>query len=115
MINNLNYDAIGKRIRKAREKSGMTQEVLANICDLSETHISNIENGNSKLSLPALVSIANALDTTVDHLLIDVIDNNQEIITKEINNFFKNCTKKEIENYLVIPNNIKELNELYKK
>ena len=34
-------------------------------------HVSNIENGNTKLSLIALINIANALEVTTDVLLCD--------------------------------------------
>ena len=53
----LDYSAIGRRIQAARKARNMTQEVLCNMTDLSPTHISQIENGRTKLSLPALVLI----------------------------------------------------------
>ena len=56
----LDYKAIGKRIKIARIKADLTQEALAEKASLSTTHMSNIETGNSKLSLPAIVSLANA-------------------------------------------------------
>ena len=69
----IDYGAIGKRIRSARMKMSMTQETLSNLIDVSPTYISTIENGHTKLSLPTLISIATALETTVDHLLYDNI------------------------------------------
>ena len=69
----IDYGAIGKRIRSARMKMSMTQETLSNLIDVSPTYISTIENGHTKLSLPTLISIAPALETTVDHLLYDNI------------------------------------------
>ena len=59
----LDYRAIGKRIKIARIKADLTQEALAEKASLSTTHMSNIETGNSKLSLPTIVSLANALST----------------------------------------------------
>lgn len=69
----IDYSAIGKRIRSARLKMDMTQETLSILIDVSPTYISTIENGHTKLSLPTLISIATALETTVDHLLYDNI------------------------------------------
>lgn len=69
----IDYDAIGKRIRLARIKKNMTQETLSNLIDVSPTYVSTIENGHTKLSLPTLINIAAALETTVDHLLYDNI------------------------------------------
>ena len=67
----MNYYAIGQRIRKYRKAQGLTQEGLAEIVEVSPTHISHIETGVTKLSLPALVRIADALDVRVDALLYD--------------------------------------------
>ena len=52
-------DTIGKRIKIARIQAELSQEALAEKADLSPTHMSNIENANTKLSLPMLISIAN--------------------------------------------------------
>ena len=65
----LDYRAIGKRIKIARIKADLTQEALAEKASLSTTHMSNIETGNSKLSLPTIVSLANALSVSVDEFL----------------------------------------------
>lgn len=46
----IDYGAIGKRIRSARMKMSMTQETLSNLIDVSPTYISTIENGHTKLS-----------------------------------------------------------------
>lgn len=67
----IDYDAIGKRIRTARIRKNMTQETLSILIDVSPTYISTIENGHTKISLPTLINIAAALETTVDHLLYD--------------------------------------------
>lgn len=39
----LDYKAIGKRIKIARIKAGMTQEALSSEANLSPQHMSNIE------------------------------------------------------------------------
>lgn len=61
----IDYIAIGKRIRSARLAKKMTQETLSNMIDVTPTYISTIENGHTKLSLSTLLSIAQILDTTV--------------------------------------------------
>lgn len=108
MTNNLDYKAIGARIKKARIKAGLSQEALANQCGVTVQHISNIENHNTPFSLPLLISIANTLNTTADHLLLDVIENNHPIIMEEVSEFFKECSKTEIYHYLDILEKIKE-------
>ena len=67
----IDYELLGQRIREARIKTGMTQASLSGIIDLSPAHYSHIESGKAKINLPTLVSIAQALDTTIDSLLYD--------------------------------------------
>ena len=67
----LDYSAIGKRIKTARAKRGLTQEKLAEYAHLSTSYIGKIETGDSKLSLQTIVNIAEALHTSVDALLAD--------------------------------------------
>lgn len=69
----LDYKAIGKRIKIARIRADLTQERLAERIDLSPTHLSNIETGTTKVSLRTIVRLANALDVTVDDLLCDSV------------------------------------------
>ena len=67
----IDYLAIGKRIRTARLSKKVTQETLSNMIDVAPTYVSSIENGHTKLSLATLLGIAQSLDTTVDQLLYD--------------------------------------------
>lgn len=67
----LNFNRIGKNIRKCRIEHGFTQEYLANRIGVNVSHISNIENDHVKVSLTALVAICNVLNVTVDYILND--------------------------------------------
>ncbi|MCR4771163.1 MAG: helix-turn-helix domain-containing protein [Oscillospiraceae bacterium] len=67
----LDYKAIGKRIKIARINTDMTQEALADRIGLSPSHMSNIETGSTRVSLTTIVNLANALGVTVDDLLCD--------------------------------------------
>ncbi len=75
----LDYKAIGKRIKIARIQAELSQEALAEKADLSPTHMSSIENANTKLSLPMLISIANVLSVSADTLLCDSVIHSKEI------------------------------------
>lgn len=68
----IDYQAIGKRVREARTRKQMTQEELAAAIGISTSYTSAIETGTSKVALPTLIHIAKTLDTTVDTLLYDV-------------------------------------------
>ena len=65
----VDYHDLGTRIRKRREELNISQAELASMAGLSTQHISNVENAKSKIGLEKLVSIANALDCSVDELL----------------------------------------------
>lgn len=67
----MDYYKIGQKIRKIRKAHGLSQEELAERIDISTTHMSHIETGNTKLSLPVFVDIATALDVRTDDLLDD--------------------------------------------
>lgn len=92
----INYDDIGKRIRDVRVTRHMTQEKLAEIADLSIAHVSHIETGNTKLSLPAIVNIANALNVTLDMLICDNLTQATPVYAHEISQYVSDCNDKEI-------------------
>lgn len=56
------------RIRELRKTKKMSQEELANICDVSRQTINAIENNKYDPSLNLAFKIAAILDTTVDDL-----------------------------------------------
>ena len=65
--------AIGARIKAARERVHLTQEQLAEIIDISPTHMSVIERGVKTPKLDTFVRIANAVGVSTDALLQDVV------------------------------------------
>ena len=56
----INYKALGERIRKIRKVEGMTQEYLAEKLEISTQHMSNIENASKKPSLALLMDLADS-------------------------------------------------------
>lgn len=70
MKSKLNYRLIGKRIKEIREINNLTQEELAERADLSKVFIAYIETGKRKPSLETIVKISQALDTSIDNILI---------------------------------------------
>lgn len=67
----MDYYEIGQRIRKIRKAHGLSQEELAEKIGISVTHMSHIETGNTKLSLPVFVELSRALEVRTDELLSD--------------------------------------------
>lgn len=71
MVNNIDYVALGSRIRAARLNKGITQRELAKLSKITPSYISSIEKGTSMIALPTLVAVASILETTIDTLLFD--------------------------------------------
>lgn len=92
----VDYEAIGIRIRIARIKLKMTQETLANKVGLSAAHMSNIETGNTKVGLPSLINIANALSVSVDDLLCDTVAHSGHVFKKELQEILADCSPQEV-------------------
>lgn len=92
----LDYKAIGKRIKIARIKADLTQERLSEIVSVSPSHMSNIETGTTRVSLTAIVTIANALSVTVDDLLCDSVIKSRVQLEKDIAGIIENCDEYEI-------------------
>ena len=92
----LDYKAIGKRIKIARIKADLTQERLAEMVEISPTHMSNIETGSTRVSLSAIVSLANALSVTVDDLLCDSVIKAKVQFEKDIAGILSDCDEYEV-------------------
>lgn len=86
----MDYYKIGERIRKYRKAQNMSQEELAEQVGISVTHMSHIETGNTKLSLPVFVSIASVLHVQTDSLLKDEPHGKTAIIN-ELADMLNNC------------------------
>ncbi len=67
----MDYQMLGKNIRKYRLQMGLNQEELAEKVGCSSSHIGQIENNRGIPSLEMVVNIANELHTTVDQLVMD--------------------------------------------
>ena len=92
----MDYVLLGQRIRAARLSAGMSQEQLAEMVGLTSQHISHTEVASTKISLPSLVKIANALHTSVDRLLSDSIHDSTPYLMDDVQMVFSDCDPDEI-------------------
>ena len=63
----------GQVVRKRRQSKGVSQEELADRCNLHRTYISEIERGLKTVSLLSLLRIAEALDIPA-HTLVEEVE-----------------------------------------
>ena len=59
----------GRRVRLRREELGLSQEKLAERCELHWTYIGQVERGQCSLSLHKIIRIAMGLDSDPGELL----------------------------------------------
>lgn len=62
----INYQRIGKKIRELRIKRKLSQETLAELCNLSSSYISYIETGKKRLSFATLEKLSKYLNFDID-------------------------------------------------
>ena len=62
---------IGINIKSQRLKRGLSQEELAEKCDISRNSVSLIETGKINPTIIRIIDIANVLGTDVDTLIKD--------------------------------------------
>ena len=74
-LGGMQMTSIGKKIRAARKEKKLRQEDLAERTGLSPNYIGMVERGEKVPSLESFISIANALDSSADVLLADVLNN----------------------------------------
>lgn len=59
----------GKRIKARREELCLSQQRVAELCDLSRTSVAKIEGGTQTPNLDTVIALARALNTTVGILI----------------------------------------------
>ena len=77
----VDYYLVGNKIKEKRKKLGLTQENLAELCDLSVSYIAHIERGTKSLSLETAVKISNVLSVSLDYLLLDEIQDHERVFS----------------------------------
>lgn len=59
----------GKNVKIERIKKDLTQEMLAEIMDVSQNYIASIECGNANMSLAKVLELSNFLKVGISNLL----------------------------------------------
>ncbi len=65
---NIDRNLVGRNIKNARAEQGLTQYMLAKKADISQTQLSDYENGNKLPGLTSIAKIAQALGKSIDEL-----------------------------------------------
>ena len=70
MEKEIDYAALGERIRESRKLAKLTQEELAEAIALSVSHVGHIERGSRIPSIDTLVKMSHTLHVSIDYLLL---------------------------------------------
>lgn len=70
-IKDVDYEALGMKLKKVRLLRQYTQEELAEMSGIIGSYVGVLERAEKKPSISTLVKIANALDCSLDYLLYD--------------------------------------------
>lgn len=91
----MDYKALGKRIREERLKLRLTQEQLAESIDISNSYMGQIERGDRSLTLDTLVNLVNRLAVTVDYLLQENVNTDNNTYISQFNQLMDGRDSKE--------------------
>lgn len=91
----VDYSLIGKRLAELRRARGLTQEKLAEMTELTNNYISNIEHNRSIPSLETLLKLCHALQVTPDAVLLGAFTQAENYMTSELKQRIEGCTAKE--------------------
>ena len=81
----MDFDTIGKNIRKFRLEKKLRQEDLAEAAGLSTNYIGMVERGEKIPSLETFINLVNALNVSADMVLADVLGTGYTIKNSMLN------------------------------
>ena len=75
---------IGTRVKMLRITKGISQTELAKQIGVTQTHLSNIENGRAGLTIPNLIKLHEALHTPISSFFEDLEGKQEEEMKSEV-------------------------------
>ena len=82
-------ELLGHRLREIRKRKELTQETVAELAGITAQHISNIENGKTKVSMDTFIKILQVLNVSADMILSDCISVDHTVYQTEIMDILK--------------------------
>jgi len=87
----IDFKIIGKRIQKARNAMGLTQETLSEKIGVSTNYLSKVEGGHERPNLELLGKISVAADVSLTELLTGVVEERQ-YLHKDFADILDHCS-----------------------
>lgn len=101
----ISHKLIGRHLRTARERKGLTQDQVAERLDVSAKHYGHIERGARKASLEMLGQLCEVLDVSLEELLAGALLNpasptdetHRDGQIRRVNEMMKGCSDQMID------------------
>lgn len=94
----MDYRSVGSNLRKIRVQNKLRQEDVAERANLSVNYVGAVERGERIPSLETFVTILNAIGTSADVILSDVLQNGYDVknslLAEKLNTLNKNELRK---------------------
>lgn len=88
-------ECLGEHIRSSRLKKGYSQEDLAELLDITPTHVKHIESGHRKPSVEVLFELADILNLSLDNLIFQT-ESTQSKTIRQIENILPKCSQRDL-------------------
>ena len=105
----LNYQIIGKRLRRYRKKQHLSQLTIAERIGKSPSYLSYLESGSKHPSLETLVNIINVLGVSADMVLAENVRANRMVASSEFQQILSDCSEKEVRILLAVVRDLKRI------
>lgn len=86
---------LGSKLRLARREKGYTQHDLAQMADIGEMYLGEIERGIKMPSMKSFIKIIEALDLSADYILRDELTAGKDYVYDELTQKLKALTPKQ--------------------
>lgn len=114
-MQNNKLKSIGSNIQLARLNKGLTQEKLAENCNVSTKYISAIETGKSAGSISLIIDICNVLNVTPNYIFNNTINNSNDSFDVFSHEITSTYLKLKEENKIFVNKTIEHLYSMQKK
>lgn len=91
----MDYNSLGQRIKEERLGLNLTQEQLAESIEISNSYMGQIERGERSLTLDTLVRLANRLGVTIDYLLQEYVNLDNDNFINQIKQIVQGRSSKQ--------------------
>ena len=100
LIETMEQGLLGNTIRQARIDNHLTQEQLAELVQITPTHLKHIESEHRKPSIEVLFSLASVLHFSLDALLLTNETYEHTKRKNELNLLINSCTDQELDVFI---------------